>query len=387
MIHVDIVKPNVKGLKPFVQLPFDIYKNDPNWVPPLRRDLLRSLAGQDNEFFAQGIQRFFLCYDNEKPVARVLAGIALRQHGPSGGALGYISLFDSYDNDEYARTVLDAAMGFLRDHGVIEVVGPLPPRFDMLSAGMLVQGFDGPPVLENPYNQPYLPHMLEKYGFVKSKDLLAYDIPIDEIPVERIMAMGDRIRKRFGVVIKHVDFAKGNLARVAQDISTVICEATPEEAGALLPTPDDLLKLFKRIRPYLRREMAVVAYAGSRPIGCVIGFLDSSPARIGSDGRRTPWNWLKRIIKTGGITTSRCPMQYVVPEYQNMAVNALMLAEAVKGAKQLRIRSVEGSPVDEAHQVSINNTLLAGGRHYRTYRIFKMPLHEIPGQTSLDNNI
>lgn len=384
MIHVDILKPNVKGLKPFIQLPFDIYRDDPNWVPPLRHELLHTLTGQGNEFFAQGIQRFFLAYESEKPVARVLAGIALRQHGPSGDPLGYISLFDSYEDFEYARAVLDAAMGFLRDHGVRQVVGPLPPRFDMLSAGMLVEGFDGPPVLESPYNLPYLPRMLEQYGFEKARDYLAYDVPIAEVPVERIIAMSDRIRKRFGFRIEHVDFARGNLARVAQDISTIICEATPEETGAMLPTPDDLLQLFKRIRPYLRKETAVMAYAQDRPIGCVIGFLDSSPVMQGTNGHRTPWSWLKRMLKGGRITSSRCPMQYVVPDYQNMAINALMLAEAVKGAKQLGITRVEGSPVDETHQVSINNTRMAGGRHYRTYRVYQMPLAKAGEEAGTD---
>ena len=374
MIHVDILKPTKKELKPFIQLPFDIYKEDGNWVPPKRHDLLNSLMGRDNALFAQGIQRFFLVYDHEKPVARVLAGIALRQHGKEGTPYGYISLFDSYDNDDYARSVLDAAIGFLRDHGVKEVVGPIPPRYDILSIGILVDGFDGPPVMENPYNQPYLPRMLEHYGFKKGRDYLAYDIPIEDVPVERIMAMGDRIRKRFGFQIEHVDFAKSNLARVAQDISTVICEATPEDAGTMLPTPDDLLQLFKRIRPYLRTELAVLAYADDRPIGCVIGFLDSSSVLKGTDGRRTPWNWLKRVLKSGRIEATRCPMQFVVPEYQNMAVNALMLAEAVKGVKRLGIKRVEGSPVDETHQVSINNTLLAGGQHYRTYRLYTMSL-------------
>ncbi len=127
MIHVDILKPTKKELKPFIQLPFDIYKEDSNWVPPKRHDLLKSLMGRDNELFAQGIQRFFLVYDHEKPVARVLAGIALRQHGKEGTPYGYISLFDSYDNDDYARSALDAAIGFLKDHGVKEVVGPIPP--------------------------------------------------------------------------------------------------------------------------------------------------------------------------------------------------------------------------------------------------------------------
>ena len=156
----------------------------------------------------------------------------------------------------------------------------------------------------------------------------------------------------------------------------VFCKLLLQTCAQLL---DDLLHLFRRIRPYLRREMAVVAYAGSRPIGCVIGFLDSSPALRGTGGRRMPWNWLRLLSRTGLTTTSRCPRQFVVPDYQNMAVNALMLAEAVKGAKRLGVRRVEGSPVDETHRASINNTRMAGGRHYRTYRLYRLSLERLAG--------
>ncbi len=374
MIHVEIVKPNRRALKPFIQLPFDIYKKDLNWAPPRRRELTRALMGIGNDFFSRGIQRMFLAYDDETPVARVLAGIDLRHSSRLGEQSGYISLFESYENYEYAQAVLDPATRFLREHGVKQLYGPVAPRYDLLNRGVLVDGFDGPPVLENAYNSAALPQMLEKYGFVKWRDYLAYDIPTEKIPVERILPMADRIRQRFGFRIEHLDFSRGNLIRAAQDISAVICEATPDEPGVYMPSPEDLLELFRRVRPWLRNQAAVMAYAGQRPIGCVIGLLDGTPAVLGTSGRATPWNWLRRVLKTPNIRTARCPIQYVVPEYQNMAVNTVLMAEAVDGAKRLGIKNVEGSLVDETHIVSVNNTRSAGGRLYRRYRMYRMDI-------------
>ncbi len=374
MIHVEIVTPNRGGLRAFIQLPFDIYKKDPNWAPPRRRELSRALMGIDNDFFSRGIQRMFLAYDDETPVARVLAGIDLRESSRMGGQSGYISLFDAYENYEYAQAVLDPAMRFLREHGAKQVYGPIAPRYDLLNRGVLVEGFGGPPVLENAYNTPALPQMLEKYGFVKWRDYLAYDIPTDGIPVDRILPMTDRIRQRFGFRIEHIDFSRGSLIRAAQDISAVICEATPDVPGMYMPSPEDLLELFKRVRPWLRNQAAVMAYAGQRPIGCVIGFLDATPAVLGTSGRATPWNFLLRLIRTPRIKSARCPIQYVVPEYQNMAVNTVLMAEAVAGAKKLGITNVEGSLVDETHIVSVNNTRSAGGKLYRRYRVYRMDI-------------
>ncbi|NLW21283.1 MAG: hypothetical protein GXY84_07950 [Clostridiales bacterium] len=374
MIHVEIVKPTRQGLGPFIQLPFDIYKDDRNWAPPSRHDLLRTLQGKDNEFFSRGIQRFFITYDDERPVARVLAGVDLRLSAQLGESAGYISLFESYDQYEYAAAALDAATRFLRENGVKRVIGPVAPRYDLLNRGMLVDGFDGPPVLQNAYNQPYLPQLLERYGFQKWRDYLAYDIRTDSIPVDRILPMADRIRERFGFHVVQVDFTRSNLIRVAQDMSSVILEATPDEPGSYLPATEDLLQLFKRIKPWLRNQSAVMAYAGRRPIGMVVGFLDSTPSMQGTNGRRTPYNWARRIFKTLGTKTARCPMQYVIPEYQNKAVNTVLLAEAVKGAKSLGITRIEGSLVDETNVVSVNNTLSAGGKLYRRYRVYQMAL-------------
>lgn len=371
MIHVKIIKPNARELRPFIRLAFDIYKGDPYWVPPFKNDLLKCLAGRDNDLFAQGIQGYFMAYDDEKPVARVMAGIDLRHNARLGQAEGYFSLFESYENPDYARAVLDAAFSFLKAHGINRVVGPIPPRYDFLNRGLLYDGDRTMPILENNYNHPFLTKVLEDYGFQKKKDYYAYLARLEDVPSGRIDPLLSKIQHRFGFRVETIDFSRGNLPRVAQEISTIICEAAPDAEDGFMPTAQELLQLFKRIKPCLRNDLAVMAYAGERPIGCLIAFFDNSPGRLFMRGHRMHWFVFKYAINAANNRTVRCPLQYVVPDYQNKAVNAVMLAKAVEGARKNEIRHIEGSLVDETHKVSINNTLMAGGRKYRVYRVFE----------------
>ncbi len=374
MIRVEIVKPTPSAIQPFIRLAHDIYKDDPNWVAPPRRELTHTLTGKDNELFLQGIQRFFLCYDDDRPVARVMAGIDMRRNAQTEEAQGYFSLFETYDDPTYARAVLDAAVAFLREHGVSSVIGPLAPEYTDLTRGLLVQGFDGPPVLFNPYNPPYYQKLLEDYGFTKERDYLAYLVEVNDSTMERFAPLADRVQQRFGFKVRNIDLDKENIARVSRDIATVIAEATPEEPGQYLPSSEDIMAMLKRVRPIFRKNLAVIAYAGSRPIGILIGLLDFNRVLRQRRGGGNPWKELLGLLATARIDTARCPMQYVVPEYQNKAVNAALFYRAMQGARTLRVKRIEGSTVDETHIASVNNTIMAGGKLYRVYRVLRKTL-------------
>lgn len=375
MIHVEIVKPTPGAIGPFIRLPDAIYRGDENYVAAPRKEMIKALTGKENELFSQGIQRFFLAYDDDKPVARVLAGIDLRRNVQTGLDEGYFSLFESYNNMDYARAVLDAAVAFLREHGVTGIYGPIAPYYTDLTRGLLVEGFDGPPVLFNPYNPAYYQELLEEYGFKKERDYLAYLMEQEDMQsAERFAPLYERVQKRFGFQVRNLDLNKQSLPHVAQDIAAVIAEAEPEEPGQYLPTADDMLALLKRIKRVYRQELAVMAYAGARPIGVMLGIPDYNRVLKARRGRTDPLSRLLGECQRSRIDTARCPMQYVVPDFQNKAVNAAMLYQAWQGAKRLRIRRIEGSTVDETHMVSINNSLIAGGKLYRKYRNYKIQL-------------
>lgn len=374
MIRVEILKPTPQMIQPFIRLADAIYKEDHHWVAPSRRDLIRLLTGKDNELFQQGIQRFFLAYDNEKPVARVLAGVDVHRNAQTGQNEGYFSLFESYNNIDYARAVLDAAKAFLKAHGVSRLLGPQAPEYTLLTRGLLVEGFDGPPVLFNPYNPPYYEELLTAYGFEKERDYFAYLMEVDNMETERFEPLNARVQQRFGFKARNIDLNRESIGRVAQDIATVIAQATPEEPGIYLPTTQDIVKLLRRMRPFYRMNLAVIAYAGTRPIGVLLGLLDYNRMLSRRRGRSDPFSQLWGLLAAPRIDTARCPMQYVVPEYQNKAVSAVLYYRAVEGARKLGIKRIEGSTVDEHNKATINSAILAGGKQYRTYRSYQLAL-------------
>lgn len=368
MLHVEILHRNTKDLQPFIQLPFDLYKGDSNWAPPVRRKLLDSLLSDENDLLAHSQPQFFIAYQGDTPIARVMAGMDTHL----GEGVGWFSLFESEDNMDGVRAVLDAACAYLKEKGATQVVGPIAPQYDLLNRGLLVDAFDGLPVLHNPYNKAYYPALLEGYGFVKKRDYLAYQIPIADVPLEKMEPLAQKVEQRFNFRVEQIPSQRLGL-RLAREIASIIAKAS-KATGEDVPTPEDIQQLLERLKTIYRGELCVMAYAGEKPIGVVLAFPDNTPYLQALDGVETPLRVLKAVLSMKNVTTVRCPMQSVVPEYQSKAVNLAMIHHAISNAKRLGYTYIEGSTVPEDDVVSINNTLLAGGRHYRTYRVYTKDL-------------
>lgn len=371
MIRVEILKPTRASLKPFVMLPFQLYRDDPNWVPPLIGQQLRSLCRASD-----GPRRFFLVYDGEQPVARVMAGINERLNERLGRKYGYLGLFESAQRPDYARSALDAACAYLKEEGMERVIGPAAVGMDEFSKGLLVKGFDGPPVLFNPYNPSYYADYFEKCGFTKHRDYLAYFMRMDEFDQHALEEIVPRAKKRFGFRVEHVQLTKENEERVLRNVARILRESFPPEWEWNVPVYGDLVRQSKNLRRFYRSELAVMAYAGNRPIGLVFAVPDYNQVLKKMKGRILPIGWAKYMLNKGKIHGARCSMQFVVPEYQHKGVNTAMMYEAYQGAKQIGIQWVEGSTVDETSIPSITNTEKLASHLYRVYRQYEKSLME-----------
>jgi len=369
MIRVEILAQTRSALRPFVKLPFELYKDDPNWVAPLISEQLKSLCRPSD-----GPRRFFLVYDGDTPVARVMAGINERLNERLNRKYGYIGLFESAQRPDYARTALDAACAYLREEGMEVAIGPAAVGMDEFSKGLLVQGFDGPPVLFNPYNPSYYADYFEKCGFTKHRDFLAYFMRMDEFDAHAMEEIVPRAKKRFGFRVEHVQLTKENQERVLRNVSRILRESFPPEWEWNVPVYGDLVRQSKLIRRFYRPETAVMAYAGTRPIGLVFAVPDYNQVLKKMKGRILPIGWLKYLLGKSKIHGGRCSMQFVVPEYQHKGVSTAMIYEAYLGAKQLGIQWVEGSTVDETSIPSIANTEKLASHLYRVYRQYERVL-------------
>lgn len=371
MIHVEVLERTAKGLQPFVQMPFETYKNDDRWVPPVKKRLTDLLLGHGNEWLRAAVCGFYLAYDGDKAIARVMAGYDASNDNMLGQGVGFISLFEA-ENADGARAVLDAALAFLKEKGAAKAVGPLYPAYSVLNRGILAEGFDGRPVLENAYNPKEYADYFVANGFEKARDYLAFDIAIKDVELDKLSALAERARQRFGFQIKNIGIQEAGL-HLARDIATVMGRALDAE-GEVPPTEEDILTLFETVKPVYRGELCVMAYAGSAPIGVVLSFPDNSEYLKTLRGTETPLRRLAALLQRGNEKVLRCPMQAVVPEYQNKAVNLAMICRAMAAAKSLGYERIEGSLVAEDHPSAVNNTRLVGGEIYRKYRVYKKSL-------------
>lgn len=371
MIHVAMLEKTGKGIRDFMELPRRLYRGDPYWVPPMVEMQRKLLLGENNPLLS-GEHAFFMAYDDDRPVARVLAGVDARLNERIGEKRGYVSLFESENNLEYARAVLDTATRYLRELGMTRVVGPNTPGFDDFSKGLLQEGFDGPPVVLNPYNPPYYNDIFTAYGFIKHRDHFAYRLSLTDFPAETYRELSDMAQKRFRFRVERVNLRRADAEKLAGEAARVIDEAFPDEWELTPPTQDDILDEMKSLLRYTRTDLIVMAYSGERPVGILVCFPDYNQLLRKHRGRLFPLGWLSLVF--GRARAVRCSMMFVTPDFQNKAVNVAMTLAAYEHARKLGVEEVEASTIDETNLQSILATERAGATRYRVYRQYELTL-------------
>ena len=191
--------------KKFIEFPYAFYKDDPNWIPPLRRETRNQFDPKTNPLLKHSTYQLFLLLDGEKAIGRIAAFIdhlAVEFWKDPIGLFGYYECIPDLDA---SSMLLNAAATWLREQGMASMRGPW--TFVSQEWGMVVEGFTPPPCIMAPYNPSYYDEQLAAFGLEKVKDLLCYYISGQEgyqIP-ERILTLTDRIAKRYGVTIRPVN--------------------------------------------------------------------------------------------------------------------------------------------------------------------------------------
>ena len=373
MIHVKALEKTQKGIRDFLDLPYRLYRKDPNWVPPLYAAQSRSLLGENNPLLV-GEHQFFIAYEDERPVSRVLAGIDRRLNERLDEQRGYISLFETEENIDYARAVLDAALDYLRGLGMKRVIGPNTPGFNDFSKGLLAEGFDGAPVLFNPYNPPFYNDFFKEYGFAKHRDHYAYWLLLGDFPEDEFRKLGEMAQKRFQFHIKSVDPRRIDHQVLSDQMARVINEAFPADWELVPPTKGDIASEIKNFLNYTEPGLIVMAYANERPIGLMVTFPDYNLLLKTNQGRLFPFGWLTMLIGRKSLRVARCSMLFVSPDYQNKAVTVAMAVAAHQNIRKLGIKAIEASTIDETNIPSILSAERMGAKRYRVYRQYAKEL-------------
>jgi len=377
VVKIRELKKNKTELLDFIHFAWKIYRDDPYWVAPLKRDLLKSFLAQDvARKINCGPHAFFMAWKNSTPLGRVLVGINEKKNFRNNHQAGYFSYLEMVNSYEVLKALMDRAMIWLKQHNINTLIGPVCPDDDVEGRGILIKGFDSPPVLMNSYNPPYYQHLLEKYGFTKDRDFYAYysnQLAKLKERVEKVSTFAMQ-KFRFSIEKMNVKLLVQEMKDVVKIIEEIISAGGEVENGfeyANPPTYETFAQEVKRYLPFLDRDLIYLARSGEKPVGFVFAIPDYNQVLKKLNGKLFPFGlfkyfWHKRKIK--GI---RGFAQFVIPEFHNKAVNAAIFKRILEVAERKKYEYIEGSLICESNIRSRRIFENAGLSPYKIYRVYR----------------
>lgn len=358
-------------LKRFIAFPYDLHRDDPLWAPPLRRDVRTLLTPGRNPFFEHAEAAYFLALRDGRLVGRIAAIRNDEHQRVHQDRVGFYGFFDAVDDQAVATALFDTAAAWLRTKGFDTMRGPMNPSIND-ECGLLVDGFDTPPVILMTHNPRYYVPLHERYGFVKAKDLIAYE-GSGKAPPERLLRGAKLVAERRGIRLRRVD-----MRRFHEEVALVkdLFNRAWEQNWGFIPMTDAELEfLADQLKPIIIPDMVCIAELDGQVVGFAIAIPDMNvPLRRNRSGRLFPLGFLRILWHSRGNHRARIPLLGVVKEFRSRGVDALLY-------HWIWTRSVahgywwgEAGWFLEDNHAMINSALKFGFQPYKTYRIYDKPL-------------
>lgn len=286
-----------------------------------------------------------------------------------GELVGFFGLFECIQDQSVADALFDAARAWLLERGLETMRGPASFSLNE-EAGLLIDGFDGPPVVMMTYNPPWYRELIERYGFVKAKDLYAYYLA-NAKPSERLMRMADKLRERYRVKIRTLD--KKRFWDEVGLVRRVYNEAWEDNWGHIPMTDAELNYMAKQLKPVVEPDLVVFAEIDGKLAGFGLALPDMNVALRQMKGNLFPFGWAKALWYSRKIDTARVVILGVLNKYRKSGVGELIQLEMLNNAAKHGIVNSEMSWILEDNMSMRTAMEKLGARVYRTYRMYDVP--------------
>jgi GNAT superfamily N-acetyltransferase len=366
-----------RGLRAFVKFPWRVYRDDPNWVPPLISERLEYLNPASGPFYEYADVALFLARQDREVVGTIAAFVnhrLIEQLGQLEGGFGFFEVIEDY---AIAGQLLDAACGWLRARDMEVVRGPTSFT-DNDCPGVLIEGADCPPVMLEAHTPPYYKDFLERYGMEKDHDLYAWRAfrsqigdELKNLPPE-LFRVADVAREAANVTIR-----KMRLENWDEEISAAhyLFNTTLFDLSDRAPmTESEFRRIADQVRFVLDPDLALFAEVEGKPVGFCVAVPDVNRVLIHLNGRLFPFGWLKlkRLIRQIDVVTFK--LMGILHEYRRRGIDALLYMEAVKTMFDKGYEWLDGSITSERNTMINLIAHRLGAERYKHYRLYQMKL-------------
>ncbi|MBI9043656.1 MAG: GNAT family N-acetyltransferase [Anaerolineaceae bacterium] len=370
---MEIVKVgNKSDLQAFINLPYQLYENDPVWVAPLRSEQKSQFDVRKNPMLNHCDYALFLARQNGQVVGRISAFVDTMAVDYWKQPIGLFGSYECIDDEEISQRLLQTAKEWLQAKGMKSVRGPW--SFASQEWGMVVEGFEPSPVILAPYNPPFYNDQLEKFGLEKVKDLIAYYIDAAEgydIP-DRYLKLTEIVRKRYGVRVRPVNMK--NLIEEVQTILELSNLSIADNWGYYPVTQEEGRVMAEDMKMIINPEAILIAEsAEGKPIGFAMSLPDVNVILKGLKGNLLPFGWLKLLTGLKKLDQYRMWGLGVIPEYQGKAIDTLLYQATYEAIYNENLR-LEVNYVLEDNDRMNNALMKLGVKPLRRYRVYEMAI-------------
>jgi GNAT superfamily N-acetyltransferase len=381
-VSVEVRPVSSRGdLTRFIKLPWRLYRNEPNWVPPLIAERRQFLDREKNPFFQHAEAEYLLAWRDGEVVGRVSAHIDRNLNEFQGNDWGLFGFFECEQDPEVAEALLDTAAAWLRERGRDRMVGPMDFTTND-ECGLLVEGHDHPPMVLQGWHHTYYQELLEGNGagLTKAMDLYMWHLSLEGVEEKggfhpMIHEVAKKVETEHGVTVRSMRKRDIN-AEVERFLE--VYNAAWERNWGFVPLEDDEVRHYaKQLKPILDENWAWIAERDGEVLGAALSLPDINLCLAHMNGRLFPFGWAKFLYHRRKIDRLRVFALGVKPEYQHTGIAAAFYIAHLERAKHNPITWGEMGWILETNEAMNHAMEGMGGRIVRRYRLYERPLEPV----------
>ncbi len=360
---------NKKDIHQFIQFPFDLYKGDPNWVPPMVNDMQRALSPGSHPVHRHSTTEYFIAEDHGRTLGRIALVENQRFIEFTGQKAAFFNFFEVVEDIEVNRALLNFAAEWARNRGLESIIGPKGLAQGEAS-GILVEGFEYKPAMGIAYNPPYYDAFLRDFGFEKEVDYLSGFLTTDYHLDERVVKLAERVKNRRGFWVKRFA-SKDEMREWIPRIRGVYNRAF-EVVPNFVPITEEEAQLFaERLLSIAHPRLIKLIFKGDELVGFLFAYHNVSEGLQKARGRMWPFGWfhLLRAFKTtrwvdiNGIG--------LLPEHQGVGATAVLYTELEKSIREFPFKYADIVQIAEDNLKSFREMDRLGVQWHKRHRVYR----------------
>lgn len=370
LVQVDTA--NHRQVKQFLDLPFRLYRDVPQWVPPLASDARRMLDRRRHPFYQHSDAAFFLALQDRRPVGRIAVLDNRNYAAFNHEQTAFFYLFECEDEHKAAQALFEAALDWARSRGLNKIVGP--KGFTALDGlGLLVKGFQHRPAFGLPYNPPYYAALVEKAGFVDAGEMVSgYLCARTPLP-DKIHQVAELVQKRRNLRVARFN-AKRDLRAIIPRIQELYNASLGGTTGNVPLTDDEVKTLANQMLWFADPRLIKIVMKGDEPVGYLFAYPDISAAVQRCGGRLFPWGWADCWLELRRTKWINVNGAGIIEKYRGLGGTALLFSEMSKTVAEGGYEHADLVQIGAENDKMQRELRDLGIDFYKTHRLYQRTL-------------